>query len=618
MGSSGGNKETVVSRRRLLKAGVWFAFFNSVFVFLIALKYFVLIPDSVWNGHAVYTCAYILTHFVFISFLPIFFVYLPVTILMRSNRASLICASVVMSLFLIVFALDAYIFSLYRFHINSYVLEQVFAPGSTQVFEFTIAQYFMVGGVLTALVLVEVLLFKLAFRLANRIPNNVIYTLIVVFGSLICLVQCKHAWGCAKNDRQLILLDRYFPACVSLNANSLLSAVGVEVEPTSIVVDYHGKQYRYPKSALNNTKSGKNLIVIAFDAWRASTMDSLCSPNIYAFSKRSSRFLRHYSGSNGTRTGVFSMFYGLPGVYCPDFCEQSISPVLFSTMKDKGYDVRLFPSASMLNPPLDKCVFSMFPEQCGSAPGINAWQRDVNVVNAFLQFLNERGGDNAPFFSFLFFDSLHSMIKPEDYTGPFQPSWDCAHYERLGKDVDPTEFLNLYKNMVYYLDSLVGKVLTEVEAKGLLDSTVIVFTGDHSQEFDDCHHAFWGHNGNYSAAQMQVPMVYFNAKDTIVSDKWTSHYDLVPTLMNDLFGTTNNPSDYSIGVSLFDTTAHRDFLLVDSYIGVGMIDSMGTITNVYYDGDYSITDHNLDDQFDAPFNRALFDRAETQIKQFWK
>lgn len=88
--------------------------------------------------------------------------------------------------------------------------------------------------------------------------------------------------------------------------------------------------------------------------------------------------------------------------------------------------------------------------------------------------------------------------------------------------------------------------------------------------------------------------------------------------MQDVFGTTNNSSDYSIGQSLFDSTAHRDFLLVDSYIGVGMIDSAGNITNVYYDGDYSITDRDLDDQFDVPFDRALFDRAETQIKQFWK
>lgn len=615
---SEGGSVSVVSRRVLLKAGVWFALFNSLFVFLISLKYFVLIPGQISDEHICYLGAYILTHFIFISFLPLFFIYLPITILARSNRASMICASVVASLFLIILAIDAYVFSLYRFHLNSYVLEQVFAPGATQVFEFTVSQYFLVAGVLAFVFITEILLFKLAFRLANKIPNSVIYSLIVTLGVLVCLVQCRHAVAHARNDRQLILLDRYFPACVSLNANRLLSAVGMDVEPTTIAQNYLKKSYDYPKSPLRNTKSGKNVVVIAFDSWRSSTMDSLCTPNIYGFSKKCSRFLHHYSGSNGTRTGVFSLFYGLPGVYWRDFCSQSIPPVLFSAMRDNGYVTRLFPSASMQNPPLDKCAFSFWPEQCLSAPGNNAWQRDVNVADGFIQFLNSRGEGDAPFFSFLFFDSLHSMIMPDDYTGPFQPSWDCAHYERLGKDVDPTEFLNLYKNMVYYLDSLVGKVLAEVESKGLLDSTVIVITGDHAQEFDDCRHAFWGHNGNYSSAQMQVPMVYFNGNDTIVRSDWTAHYDLVPTLMKDVFGTENDFSDYTIGTSLFDTTSSRDFLLVDSYIGIGMIDKEGNITNVYYDGDYSVTDSNLNDQFSAPFNRDLFDRAQSQIRQFWK
>lgn len=615
---SEGGSVSVVSRRILLKAGVWFALFNFLFVFLISLKYFVLIPDQVWDEHLCYLGTYILTHFVFISFLPLFFIYLPVTILARSNRVSMICASVVASLFLIILAVDAYVFSLYRFHINSYVLEQVFAPGATQVFEFTVAQYFLVIGLLALLFLIEILLFKLAFRLANKIPNSVIYSLIVTLGVLVCVVQCKHAVAHARNDRQLILLDRYFPACVSLNANRLLSAVGMDVKPTTIQLNYQKKSYTYPKVPLRNTKSGKNVIVIAFDSWRASTMDSLCAPNIFEFSKRSSRCLNHYSGSNGTRTGVFSLFYGLPGVYWRDFCSQAIPPVLFSAMKENGYETHLFPSASMQNPPLDKCVFSLYPEQCLSASGNNAWQRDVNVADGFIQFLNNRGEGSAPFFSFLFFDSLHSMIMPDDYKGPFQPSWDCAHYERLGKDVDPTEFLNLYKNMVYYLDSLVGKILVEVESKGLLDSTVIVITGDHAQEFDDCHHAFWGHNGNYSAAQMQVPMIYYNGSDSIVRSDWTAHYDLVPTLMKDVFGTENPSCDYSIGNSLLDTTSSRDFLLVDSYIGIGLIDSVGNITNVYYDGDYSITDSNLDEQSTTPFDRDLFERTQSQIRYFWK
>lgn len=613
------DREVPVSRRRLLKIGLWFSLFNALFVLLISMKYHVLIPNSIWSEHPFYICAYILTHFLFITFLPLFFCYLPVTILARSKRANMICSAVVSTICLLLLTVDAYVFSLYRFHLNYYVIEQVFAPGATQVFEFTFTQYLLVFGVLALIVALEIGLFKLADKIVDKIPDWVIFGFAFGFTFLLVVVQFRHIVAYAKNERQLVLLDRYFPACLSFNANPLLSAIGVsKVQETKVPIYYQGKEYNYPKAPLRNVPTGKNVVVIALDSWRASTMDSLCAPHMYEFSKRASVFGKHYSGSNGTRTGVFSMFYGLPGVYWRDFCKQSISPVFMNALKENGYTVKLLPSASMQNPPLDKCVFSLTPEQCGSAPGLNAWQRDVNVAESFIQFIKSRGAGDAPFFSFLFFDSLHSMIMPEDYKGPFQPSWDCAHYERLGKNVDPTEFLNLYKNMVYYLDGLVKRVLDELETQGLLENTVVVLTGDHSQEFDDCQRGFWGHNGNYSASQMQVPMVYFNGKDSVRSDRWTAHYDLVPTLMRDVFGTQNDPSDYAIGITLFDTTSVRDFLLVDSYIGIGMIDSTGNITNVYYDGDYALTDSNLRDRFKAPFDRVLFERAEEQILRFYK
>lgn len=607
-----------VSRRRLLKIGVWFSLFNALFVLLISMKYNVLVPNQIWSEHPFYLCAYILTHFVFITFLPLFFCYLPITILARSTRANMIASASVSTICLILLAIDAYVFSLYRFHLNYYVLEQVFAPGATQVFEFTVVQYLLVAALLAVLFAVEVGLFKLASLIVDKIPDWAIYAFGFGFTFLIVVVQFRHVVAYAKNERQLVLLDRYFPANLSFNANPVLSALGVRVENPKVHVNYLGKSYQYPKGELRNFPTGKNVVVIAFDSWRAATMDSLCSPHIYEFSKRASRFEKHYSGSNGTRTGVFSMFYGLPGVYWRDFCKQSISPVLVKTLKEEGYVMRLFPSASMQNPPLDKCVFCLASDQCLSAPGNNAWQRDENVAEGFLTFLRSRGEGSAPFFSFLFFDSLHSMIKPEGYEGPFQPSWDCAHYERLGKDTDPFEFLNLYKNMVYYLDGLVKQVLDELERQGLLENTIVVITGDHSQEFNDCQRGYWGHNGNYSAAQMQVPMIYYNGKDSIVTNRWTSHYDLVPTLMRDVFGTLNDPSDYAIGTHLMDSTATRDFLLVDSYIGIGMIDASGNITNVYYDGDYSITDQNARDRFKAKFDDGLLKRAEAQISQFWK
>jgi membrane-anchored protein YejM (alkaline phosphatase superfamily) len=346
-------------------------------------------------------------------------------------------------------------------------------------------------------------------------------------------------------------------------------------------------------------------------------LDSIVSPNLYRFAQKSTRFTHHYSGSNGTRTGVFTLFFGLPGVYWDDFCEKKVSPVLIEVLRKNNYDIRLFPSASLRNPTLDKNVFVAVADQCAASKGINAWQRDRYLTDRFLSFLKNRNEASKPFFSFLFYDSLHSMIMPEGYKAPFTPTWTYPKYESLGKDVEPTEFFNLYKNMVRYLDDIFGELLKELETKGLLENTIIVITGDHGQEFDDNKKNFWGHNGNFSDAQIRVPLIYYSPdKEPEVCSHLTTHYDVVPTLMHDVFSVQNPASDYCIGKSLFDKSK-REFHLVDSYIALGIVDTFGTITNVYYDGKYEIVDKNLNELHDVDFNAGLYEKVLEQISSFY-
>jgi membrane-anchored protein YejM (alkaline phosphatase superfamily) len=393
--------------------------------------------------------------------------------------------------------------------------------------------------------------------------------------------------------------------------------VGIDVEEDLIVTDFGNKNYIYPRQPLETSFTGKNIVVISLDSWNYRSFDSIAAPHIYQFAQKSSQFTRHYSGSNGTRTGVFSIFYGLPGVYWGDFCEKEIAPVLFVEAEKNKYEVTLFPSASLRNPALDKSVFVTVADQCAASKGVNAWQRDRNLTDNFVRFLKNRKDKTKPFFSFLFYDSLHSMILPEGYKGPFPTTWTYPKYEQLGKDVDPTEFYNLYRNMLRYLDGLIGEVMQAMEAEGLLDNTIIVITSDHGQEFNDNKKGFWGHNGNYSDAQIHVPLIYYlPGKAPNTYSHWTSHYDIVPTLMQDAFETKNPTGDYSIGKPLFDEHK-RDFLMVDSYIGFGIIDTLGVITNIGYDGNYEITDKHLNELHQIGINPVLYQKVMDQIATFY-
>jgi len=268
---------------------------------------------------------------------------------------------------------------------------------------------------------------------------------------------------------------------------------------------------------------------------------------------------------------------------------------------------------------LDQNVFYNYADQCLATEGMMAWQRDYTLSKNFLNFIESRTPDSHPFFSLLFFDSLHSMIEPvgNGYKPKYAPAWSYPKYELLDKHTDPTEFLNLYKNMANYADGLIGTVLSRLEEKGLLDSTIVIVTGDHSQEFNDNGKGFWGHSGNYSKSQLCVPFLYFDNTPHKRYDHWSAHYDVVPTLMEDLFSVTNPVSDYSIGKSLRDT-APRDFLLVDSYIGFGFVDQSGDITNLYYDHTSELQDENLNVRDNSQFDTLTYKRTMALIEGFYK
>lgn len=601
----------------MLKAGTWFFLFNAVFILLLSIRYFSLIPDTFISGNKFYLFSLTLSHFVFLSFIPFFFLYTPVAILTKNKRISMICAVIGITLLLLVLVVDSYVFSLYRFHINKFVIEQVLGPDAGQVFEIPFVLYLLVGVGLAFVILTEIYLFRLAYWVANKSRMLYLYAicgLLLAFG---LFAQIMHAYGEATGDRTITGIDKYFPLCSPLNANKLLSAVGVEVEKDIIVTDFKDKTYSYPKTALNTSPTGKNIVLIVLDSWHYQTLDSIISPNLYRFAQRSSSFTHHSSGSNGTRTGIFSLFFGLPGMYWDDFREKQISPVIIDELKKNHYDIKLFPSASLRNPPLDKNVFVAVADQCSATKGLNAWQRDRALTDNFLSFLKSRNETSKPFFSFLFYDSLHSMIMPEGYKPVFTPTWAYPKYESLGKNVDPTEFFNLYKNMVRYLDNIFGELIAEMESKGLLENTIIVITGDHGQEFDDNKKNFWGHNGNFSDAQIRTPFIYYSEeREPQVYHHWTNHYDMVPTWMQDVFSVQNPASDYSIGKSLFDTSK-REFHLADSYIAFGIIDTLGTITNIYYDGEYEILDKNLNELQEADLDAQLYEKAMGLITSFY-
>jgi uncharacterized protein len=171
----------------------------------------------------------------------------------------------------------------------------------------------------------------------------------------------------------------------------------------------------------------------------------------------------------------------------------------------------------------------------------------------------------------LFYDSPHSFELPVDDRLEFTPSAAHVNYFQMHSRSDPLPLRNRYRNSVRYVDSLVGEVLDKMRARGLLESSVVVVTGDHGQEFNDTGQNFWGHGSGFSRFQTGVPMLlYVPGEKGRVARHLTTHFDVVPTLLRDHFGCTSPFDGYSVGRSLFDSS-DRYPLVISEYADFAIV-----------------------------------------------
>jgi len=218
----------------------------------------------------------------------------------------------------------------------------------------------------------------------------------------------------------------------------------------------------------------------------------------------------------------------------------------------------------------------------------------------------------------LFYDSPHNYNLPYWLPHPFKPYRENVDHTVLNNGFNPVPFYNSYKNTVWYCDSLIQKVLSKLEEKKLLENTIVVITSDHGQEFNENKKNYWGHTSNFSKYQLQVPcIISWPGKTAETVSRFTSHYDLVPTLMHDVLKCRNLFSDYSFGRNLFDTTAQRVFV-AGSKEHFAFIDlQKNQINTVNFNGSMTVTDMRLNELNVKPDAKMLND-CVLNLQRYYK
>ncbi|MEE8468593.1 MAG: DUF3413 domain-containing protein, partial [Planctomycetota bacterium] len=348
---------------------------------------------------------------------------------------------------------DTIVYRLLRYHFNGAILNVALTPGSEDAVHLgwsvwsTVLIYF-VGGTLLQFGLWRACLTWVERRERAGLAVPVLLRPRVVFLAfvlpIIGIEKSVYAAADIQGDRALLYASKPLPLYPRVRLGRLLDPGGERLPQLQVLPD--DCRLNYPLAAPEIPPDGPrpNLFLLVIDSWRADALTQELTPNLMRFAQGARVFENHVSAGNGTRYGLFSMLYGLHGSYWFPVLAEGCSPVLIDTVRELGYDVRVFSSASMNFPEFLQTAWSDLPREAvvdrfPDAPGFKeapGWRKDEWVADAFQDWMAERvrEQDQRPFFCFVLLDAPHQPY--DNPGGPFQPTVDHLDYIELGRTTD--------------------------------------------------------------------------------------------------------------------------------------------------------------------------------------
>jgi arylsulfatase A-like enzyme len=366
---------------------------------------------------------------------------------------------------------------------------------------------------------------------------------------------------------------------------------------------------RFERTAAAGTRP--NVVLIVMDTVRADHLSSYgyprkTTPNLDRFASRATLYRHAFAASNFTLPSHASMFTGL---YPRTHGATNLPPGLsdgepldpkFETLAEKlagqGYlNLAVVANYSYLTPDFGfRQGFHFYDARYGSMclpymkrhslrfalrrllpsaarpEALHQRYRSATEINReVFALLDQAAEAQAPFFLFVNYTDPHDpYIPPPPYDTLFEgrnqdlDAWDrWALYEALvDGNVHVTEeekqhFTSQYDGAIAYLDSQIGRLLEELDKRGLFDNTMIIVTSDHGEALGDG--GYLGHGWTLHNHQVRVPLIikYPGQRAGRASEINAGHVDLMPTVL-DVVG-IGLPGNLQ-GASLLESDAQTD------------------------------------------------------------
>ncbi|MCP4294489.1 MAG: DUF3413 domain-containing protein [Proteobacteria bacterium] len=580
----------------------------SLYLFLFSLKY---ISKELGSGSLGETAYIIVTTFLNPVYLAIVILF-PLCYLLFKLLPSLLFKLLffpLMGVFVSYVYIDSIVFNLFKFHVNSFVLKVLGQKDALMVLgigavEIGAIVLMIIGGTLVAFFLYNWISHSSLQAIASGLLRGTIRKLVfVVFiFSVIFVDKSYFAWLIYNKSTSMAILAKKIPLYIPAEAGREFKSYGFAPPPPQgpqAARQSAEDAIHYPLAPFVSTKkpgrSLPNIILLMSDTFRSDVYNPKVMPNsIRVLEKRSSNFVNHFSGSNGTTEGLFTLLYGLPATYMGYFSKAEVSPILFDALLANNYQIKIFSSKSLGWMGTDQVVFSTVKEYIVDELHRDSVKSDKMINERAIATLETHAKNpEAPLFLMVFYDSPHLPHFSHPEFKKFVPDETSLIFDPSDKEQRIRGY-NQYWNAVNYVDHLLDSIYKKLEEHGYFDNSVILLTGDHGSE--KYEHGHWGHASAFTNEQLRVPMVVSLPNRSGITPKTisrlTSHMDFSVTLL-ELMGETYDSKLHSIGKSLFDKSP-RGYIIAGGITNRVLIDKKYKIDYTPFEmvSYYKVTDFN--------------------------
>ncbi|MEO9021382.1 MAG: sulfatase-like hydrolase/transferase [Ginsengibacter sp.] len=308
-----------------------------------------------------------------------------------------------------------------------------------------------------------------------------------------------------------------------------------------------------------------NIIIIILESYTAKWVGTLggvpgVTPNLDSIANDGLLFTNIYAAGDRSEKGQMAILSGYPNQAIVSIIKTPTKtralPSINQPLEKMGYrssytyggelefaNIKSF----LINIGIDKLVdkYSFPISQRTTSWGVH----DQYVLD---RFYNDIQKEKQPFFATLFTLSSH-----EPYDVPMKPHFG-------GKDET-----TLFKNSIYYTDSIIGSFIRRLKTNPLWKNTLVVFVADHG-------HPLPGHDPNDRPTKFHIPLIFTGGALTLKGRINTigSQTDIATTILDQLHIPTQN---FKWGKDLLDSSA-KSFAFYCFNNGFGFVTPKGTET----------------------------------------